>query len=62
MEISEKLQGILATLPAKPGCYIMKNAGGTDHLCRQGDQPEEPRPFIFSRGCQPRRENAAACA
>ncbi len=29
MEISEKLQGILATLPSKPGCYIMKNAGGT---------------------------------
>ncbi len=29
MEISEKLQGILATLPAKPGCYLMKNADGT---------------------------------
>ena len=29
MEISEKLQGILATLPAKPGCYIMKNGDGT---------------------------------
>jgi len=29
MEISEKLQGILATLPSKPGCYIMKNAAGT---------------------------------
>ena len=29
MEISEKLQGILATLPSKPGCYIMKNVGGT---------------------------------
>src|SRR5512138_1876147 len=29
MEISEKVQGILATLPAKPGCYIMKNDGGT---------------------------------
>ena len=29
MEISEKIQGILATLPAKPGCYIMKNAEGT---------------------------------
>lgn len=28
MEISEKLQGILATLPAKPGCYLMKNAAG----------------------------------
>ena len=28
MEISEKLQGILATLPAKPGCYLMKNAPG----------------------------------
>jgi len=28
MEISEKIQGILATLPAKPGCYIMKNAEG----------------------------------
>lgn len=26
MEISEKLLGILATLPAKPGCYLMKNA------------------------------------
>lgn len=29
MEISEKLQGILATLPSKPGCYIMKDAAGT---------------------------------
>ncbi len=29
MEISEKLQGILATLPGKPGCYLMKNAAGT---------------------------------
>jgi len=28
MEISEKLQGILATLPAKPGCYLMKNIEG----------------------------------
>ncbi|OGO34978.1 MAG: excinuclease ABC subunit C [Chloroflexi bacterium RBG_16_56_8] len=26
MEISEKLQGILATLPAKPGCYIYRSA------------------------------------
>lgn len=29
MEISEKLQGILATLPTKPGCYIYRNADGT---------------------------------
>jgi excinuclease ABC subunit C len=29
MEILEKIQGILATLPSKPGCYIMKNAEGT---------------------------------
>jgi excinuclease ABC subunit C len=29
MEISEKIQGILATLPTKPGVYIMKNAGST---------------------------------
>ncbi len=28
LEISEQLQGVLATLPAKPGCYIMKNAEG----------------------------------
>jgi excinuclease ABC subunit C len=28
MEISEKLLGILATLPAKPGCYLMKNVEG----------------------------------
>ena len=28
MEISEHLKGILATLPGKPGCYIMKNADG----------------------------------
>jgi excinuclease ABC subunit C len=28
LEISEHLQGILATLPAKPGCYLMKNAEG----------------------------------
>ncbi len=28
METSDKLQGILATLPAKPGCYLMKNAEG----------------------------------
>ena len=29
MEISAHLQGILATLPGKPGCYIMKNTAGT---------------------------------
>lgn len=29
MEISDKLQGVLATLPAKPGCYIYHNAEGT---------------------------------
>src|SRR5512144_1142304 len=29
MEISEHLQGILDTLPSKPGCYIMKDADGT---------------------------------
>ncbi|MGE5073935.1 MAG: excinuclease ABC subunit UvrC, partial [Anaerolineae bacterium] len=29
MEISEKIQGILATLPSKPGCYLMRNAAGT---------------------------------
>ncbi len=28
MEISEHVQGILATLPIKPGCYIMRNAVG----------------------------------
>jgi len=28
MEISEQVQGILATLPTKPGCYLMKNAEG----------------------------------
>ena len=26
MEVSEHLQGILDTLPTKPGCYLMKNA------------------------------------
>lgn len=28
LEISEKLQGILDTLPLKPGCYLMKNKTG----------------------------------
>src|SRR5512140_141386 len=28
MEISSHLQGILDTLPTKPGCHIMKNAAG----------------------------------
>jgi excinuclease ABC subunit C len=28
MNSSEKLQGILATLPARPGCYLMKSAEG----------------------------------
>jgi excinuclease ABC subunit C len=28
MEISDHLKGILDTLPAKPGCYLMKNAEG----------------------------------
>ncbi len=28
MEISEHIQSILATLPGKPGCYLMKNAEG----------------------------------
>jgi excinuclease ABC subunit C len=29
MQITEKIQGILATLPTKPGCYIYRNAEGT---------------------------------
>lgn len=29
MELSAYLQGILATLPTKPGCYLMKTAEGT---------------------------------
>lgn len=29
MEYSEKIKGILATLPDKPGCYLMKDADGT---------------------------------
>ncbi|MDD2923091.1 MAG: excinuclease ABC subunit UvrC, partial [Anaerolineales bacterium] len=29
MEISEKIRGILATLPTKPGCYLYRNAEGT---------------------------------
>ena len=29
MEISEHIKGILDTLPAKPGCYLMRNADGT---------------------------------
>ena len=29
MELSDHIKGILATLPAKPGCYLMKNAEGT---------------------------------
>jgi len=28
MELSEHLQGILRTLPTKPGCYIYKNEAG----------------------------------
>ncbi len=28
MELSERLQGILDTLPSKPGCYIYKNSAG----------------------------------
>jgi excinuclease ABC subunit C len=28
MEVTEHLQGILVTLPAKPGCYLMKNVEG----------------------------------
>ncbi len=28
LEISEHIQGILNTLPSKPGCYLMKNAEG----------------------------------
>lgn len=29
MNLSEHVQGILDTLPTKPGCYLMKNAEGT---------------------------------
>ena len=28
MELSEKIKGILAALPDKPGCYLMKDADG----------------------------------
>ncbi|HEY5982857.1 MAG TPA: excinuclease ABC subunit UvrC [Anaerolineales bacterium] len=29
MDISDKILGILATIPTKPGCYIMKNSAST---------------------------------
>jgi len=29
MELTEHIQGILATLPTKPGCYIMRDGNGT---------------------------------
>ncbi|RJP52853.1 MAG: excinuclease ABC subunit UvrC [Anaerolineaceae bacterium] len=29
MEVSAHIEGILSTLPPKPGCYLMKNAEGT---------------------------------
>ena len=29
MNVNEKIQAILATVPAKPGCYLMKNASAT---------------------------------
>ena len=29
MTLSEKIQAILSTIPAKPGCYLMKNASAT---------------------------------
>jgi excinuclease ABC subunit C len=29
MDISEKIQGILTTLPSKPGCYLYRNTEGT---------------------------------
>jgi excinuclease ABC subunit C len=29
MEISEKIQGVLSTLPPKPGCYLYRNNDGT---------------------------------
>jgi len=29
MDISEKIQGVLATLPSKPGCYLYRNNEGT---------------------------------
>ncbi len=29
MDVPTNVQGILATLPAKPGCYLMKNTAGT---------------------------------
>ncbi len=29
VHLSDHLQGILETLPTRPGCYIMKNSGGT---------------------------------
>jgi len=41
MEISEKLQGILATLPAKPGCYLMNNAEGTSLEWFTANQQED---------------------
>jgi excinuclease ABC subunit C len=28
MEPSEKIQGVLATIPAKPGCYLMRSSSG----------------------------------
>ncbi len=62
MEISEKLQGILATLPAKPGCYLMKNAEGKIIYVGKAISLRNRVRSYFHADIEPRRENAAAGA
>ena len=54
MEISEKIQGILATLPTKPGCYLMKNAEAKIIYVGEAIKLRRPRPLIFPCGFQSR--------
>ena len=51
--VTPHIQGILDTLPDKPGCYIYKNRSRPGDLCWQSHQPAQPGAFVFPRQRRP---------
>ena len=62
MNVSEKIQGILATIPAKPGCYMMKNASATIIYVGKAISLRNRVRSYFHAECRPRRQDPASGA
>ncbi len=60
--VSQSLREKVAQLPLSPGVYLYKDAGGTRHLRRQGQEPARPRPQLLFRRQAGRRKTGTLIA